>query len=658
MSGADLPVCARPPGRAKSNFPARRGRSAQACRPALLAFAGLLAAAAAFAQAPSIQPPEPVTPLDRLRAPYTALHIPTFQAGNSPRLRDLMSAGTLRLSLRDAIALAVENNLDVEVQRFTLLLAETDLMRTQGGGVARGLPYTIGEVAPGIGGPAGSLLNVPGSRFSVNSSILSNLAEIGILAGSQSNLSILGPQALSIGTAVPNYDPYLGGQFNFNHQTTPQNSLSSNGLDALVTSTTLANAGIQQGFSSGAQAGLAFNNSRQNLNSLKTSYNPFATSSLGLTVTQPLLRGFGRRVNQRYMRIAGNQQRITSLLFQQQLIATVYGVTRLYIDLAAIHEDIAVKEQTLALAERLFADTKAQVEEGTLPEIELTRANAQIASARQDLLAARGLHDEQEAILKSVIARSGLNDPEVAAAQVQLADTLEAPSGPAPASAAEMLERAFSHRPDLLQAGLQLRNTEISLEGAHSALLPQVDLVGLMQNSGLAGTMNLLAGTPSAGLTGGYGTALEQLLARNYPTYGVGLNVTLPLRNRVAQADLARDEVQLRQSQARAAQLRNQARLEIEAALIALRRTRAAYQAAVETRRLQEESLAAERARFEEGLSTGFFVMQYQNLAAQARSTEVIARAAWHKARAALLRATGEILDESGIAVEKAMPLR
>jgi outer membrane protein TolC len=328
---------------------------------------------------------------------------------------------------------------------------------------------------------------------------------------------------------------------------------------------------------------------------------------------------------------------------------------RLYVDLAALNEDLKVKQQTLALAGKLHQDTKAQVEEGTLPDIELTRATAQIAAARLDLIGARGLLEEQEAILKNVITRRGLNDPEVAAAGIEVVDPLEEPkSGDLP-EAAKLLERALARRPDLAQAGLQLANAEASLEGARNALKPQIDLVGAMQNNGLAGQRNPLAVNPDLSFLGGYGTVLEQLLARNYPSYGVGIQLTLPLRNRVAQADAARDEVQLRQSQARLAQFRNQVRLEIEAALIALRRTFNAHQAAVETRVLQEQSLAAEQARFEEGISTVFFVMQYQNLLAQARSAEVVARGAYGKARAALLRASGDILDELGISLDAAM---
>jgi len=400
--------------------------------------------------------------------------------------------------------------------------------------------------------------------------------------------------------------------------------------------------------------GLNFNNSRQSWNSLTTSYNPYTGSSLGVTVTQPLLRGFGMSLNRRFIRIAGNQQKITSLLFRQQLLVTVYGVIRLYTDFVALTEDEKVKQETVTLAEKLFADTKAQVDEGTLAQVEGTRANAQLFSARQDLINATGLREEQEAILKNVLTRSGNDDPEVRSAHIIPTDPLTIPEKDDIRPIQNLIGEALRNRPDLGQARLQIDNSRIGLQGARSATLPQVDLVGVMQNNGLAGdvTSFAAANTPFAS---GYGGALEQVFARRYPTYGIGLQVSLPIHNRVAEADLARDELQVKQSQVRLRQFENQARLEVEDALIAMRRARASYVAAVEARRLQQESLDAEQAKFEVGASTSYFVIQYESMLAQSKSTEVAAKSSYVKARAALQRATGTILDENNISFDTAV---
>ena len=559
--------------------------------------------------------------------------------------------------LQDALALAIENNLDIELQRYLLPIGDTELLRTRGGGVTRGLNFTLLEVPVGTGGPLSTLPTnaAAAGRATAGSSVTTNAVGLNILGEPQVNASIQGTIAQSIGTTIPNYDPAIAAQLNWTHQTTPQTTTVTTGSNSLITETTLFNAGVQQGFASGAQVGLNLNNNRVSWNSLRSGYNPYTGSTLGFTATQPLLRGYGASLNRRFIRIAGNEQKITSLLFQQQLILTVYGVIRLYTDLVALTEDEKVKQETVALAEKLLSDVRAQVEEGTLAQVEMTRANAQVFSTRQDLINARGLREEQEAIFKNVITRRGNEDPEVAGARIIPTDTLTIPATDAIRPMQDLIADALSRRPDIDQARLQIANSQIGLQGARSLTKPQLDLIGIMQNNGLAGQANPFVPNPDPGFLGGYGSVLGQLFARNYPTYGVGVQMTLPIRNRVAEADLVRDELQVKQSEIRLRQLQNQARLEVEDALIAMRRARASYDAAAQARALQEESLAAEQAKFEVGASTSFFVIQYESLLAQARSTEVAARSSYVKAKAALQRAMGTILDENNISLDAAI---
>jgi outer membrane protein len=582
---------------------------------------------------------------------------PAVRYENSTRVHDLIRAGNLYLSLQDALALAIENNLDIELQRYLLPVGDTELLRTRGGGITRGLNFTLLEVPVGTGGPLSTLPTnaAAAGRATAGSSVTTNAVGLNILGEPQVNASIQGTIAQSIGTTIPNYDPAIAAQLNWTHQTTPQTTTVTTGSNSLITETTLFNAGVQQGFASGAQVGLNLNNNRVSWNSLRSGYNPYTGSTLGFTATQPLLRGYGASLNRRFIRIAGNEQKITSLLFQQQLILTVYGVIRLYTDLVALTEDEKVKQETVALAEKLLSDVRAQVEEGTLAQVEMTRANAQVFSTRQDLINARGLREEQEAIFKNVITRRGNEDPEVAGARIIPTDTLTIPATDAIRPMQDLITDALSRRPDIDQARLQIANSQIGLQGARSLTKPQLDLIGIMQNNGLAGQANPFVPNPDPGFLGGYGSVLNQIFARNYPTYGVGVQMTLPIRNRVAEADLARDELQVKQSEIRLRQLQNQARLEVEDALIAMRRARASYDAAAQARALQEESLAAEQAKFEVGASTSFFVIQYESLLAQARSTEVAARSSYVKAKAALQRAMGTILDENHISVEAAI---
>lgn len=577
---------------------------------------------------------------------------PNFQ--NSARVHYLIRAGNLYLSQADALALAIENNLDVELNRFNFRAAETDLVRAQGGGLLRGIPFVVTETPQGVGGPLGLLVTNPASptNTATSTALSTNALELGALGEAQTNLSVQGNIPQSTGTPVPNFDPAVVGLLNWAHQTTPETNFSIFGRPALVTSGFNANAGVEQAFSSGGQVSLNFNNNHQSINSLNANYTPYTGSSLGLTVTQPLLRGFGPSLNRRFIRIANNDRKITTLLFQQQLIATVYGVIRLYTDFIALYEDVKVKQESVNAAEKLFSDTKAQVEEGTLAPVEMTRANAQVYATRQDLINARGLLEEQQAILKNLLTRSGNADPEVQAATIIPTDSLNLPEKEDVRPLPDLFADAIANRPDLSQAGLQIENSQIGLKGARNAVLPEVDLVGVLQNNGLAGTLNPFAQTPDTTFAGGFGGVLDQIFTRKYPTYGIGVQVTLPIHNRIAEADLARDEIQLRQSQVRLRQLQNQARLEVEEALIAMRRARASYEAAVQARLFQQQSLEAEQTKYEVGASTAFFVIQYESLLAQAKSTEVAAQSAYVKARAALERATGRILEVHQISIE------
>ena len=573
---------------------------------------------------------------------------------DSQRLRDLVRAGSLYLGLQDSLALAIENNLDVELERFSIPQGDTELRRAQGGGTNRGLSYTLQEAPVGVGGPLSPLVVAPATGNGPNgTSVPTNALELGVLGEPVDNYSMQGGVAQSSGTPVPIYDPSVSGQLNWLHQSTLETNPAAYGTSNLVQQGFIANAGIQQGFSTGAQAAFNFDNLHQSSNALNNAYNPISGASLGFTVTQPLLRGFGRALNRRFIRIAGNERKITSLLFQQQLILTVYGVIRLYTDFVALYEDVKVKEETLRSASKLLADTQVQVDEGTLAPVELTRAKAQVFSTEQDLINARGLLEEQEIILKSVLTRNA--GAGLRGIRIVPTDTLAIPDKDEVRPLQDQVAEAVARRPDLGQARLQVENSLIGLEGSRNATKPEVDIVGTMQNNGLAGAATgYLAGT-SLPLTGGYGSALAQALARDYPTYGIGLQVTLPIHNRIAEADLARDELQVKQSQIRVQQLQNQASLEVEDALIAMRRARASWEAAVQARKFQQESLEAEQTRFEVGASTAFFVIQYESLLAQARSTEVAAKSSYVKARAALDRATGSILEAHNISIDAAL---
>jgi outer membrane protein TolC len=605
-------------------------------------------------QSPRVRPADG-TFFGRVASPYETPEVSPFSVRNSQRIFDLIRAGQLYLSLDDAIALALENNLDIELERFLPKIADTDLLRAHGGGLLRGLSLLVDEPAPGIGGPNGPLLTNLTAGSTPTPIVNTNFSDIALISEQQNDLSVTGAIPMSNGSAIPQYDPIVSGLVSGQHVTTPETSSLLYGSNWLAQNEDDANAGLNLGLAPGTQLSVNFDNSRFSTDASRFSYNPYVNSSLGVTITQPLLQGFGSSLNKRYIRIARNSQKVADLVFRQQVMDTVAGIARLYTDLVSLNEDVKVKQEALRLTQRLYEDNRNQVEQGTQAPIEVTRASAAVAASRQALIVAEGLVRQQELIVKTAITRGGLADPLVLAAHIIPTDTLTVPEREAAPALADLVSAALRNRPDLAGAGLQVENSKISLKGSIDALRPQLDLVGSVQNSGMAGDPNLLAGTLAASSNlGGYGAALGQLIRRDYPSYGVGLQLTLPLRNRVAQADAVRDELQVRQAQVRSQQLQDQVRLEVADAEESLLQARAAYEAAVEARHLQEQSVTVEQQTFDVGLSTNLEVIQYQDYLAQARSTEVASKGAYVKARIALERATGTILDENHVAIEEA----
>ena len=556
---------------------------------------------------------------------------------DSPRLSTLVRGGNAYLSLHDAIAVALENNLDVELQRLGPRFADTDVKRAQSGALPRGIALSVREGPKSVSG----------------ADVLAPL----LGPGPETNLSIAGQTQLSSGPLPPSRDPVLTGKIRQDHLTAPQLNSFLVGTTALVTDASTTNFGWQKGFLTGGEISLSFENSHQTLNHRRYDLTPFNTSSFGITFTQPLLRGFGRALNSRFIRVANNSRGQSDLVFEQQVTSTVAAVIRLYWDLVSFNEDVKVRRQTLERAEKLLSDNQAQVEAGTRAPIEVVRARAEVARGRRDLIAAESLVRQQETVLKDVLTRRTVTDPTLAAVRIIPTDPLRVDRNEHVPPASELAENALRQRPDLAQARIQIESTQLALKGSKNALLPSLDLVATVRNNALAGDINPLTLSGAAPhsadpiLLGGYGTALSQLLRRNFPDYGVGVQLTIPIRNRAAEADYTRDSLALRQQELRLQQLQKQLHVEIENALIAVEQARAMIEAAEREREFQEQALAAEEEKLTVGASTTFLVVQYQRDLAQARSAEVAAQAGYVKARAALDRAAGLLLQTHGVSV-------
>jgi outer membrane protein TolC len=604
-------------------------------------------------------------------ASFRRAKVPPLFPGTSDRLRSLVRDGKLYLSARDAITLAIENNLDVEVERYNLVLADTDLRRAKGGGNLRGIDYTVQEPPNGVGGPGSPLLNSTAANPNPVTPTVTDLTSLNATTQVSNNLAATSSATTqySAGPQVPLFDPNLFLQAGYLRRSntvtlTPTTGTGSGTETGTGSGGTTSqpqaldfvplNLSYLQGFRYGTQLLATGNNDSQVIYGSTGELDPLSRPSTSVTLTQPLLRGFGASVNLRYIRIANEDQRISRLLFEQQVQETVYGASRIYYDLVSLAENVAVKQEALNAASKLQSDDQAQVEEGTLAPIELLRADALVSSSTFDLTQAQGLYRTQEVILRNLILRTDAPAFDVDFTEIVPTDTITVPPALAPTRVTELIEQGLARRPDLAQSQLQIKTGEINAAASRNQAKPQLNVYANVQTRGTSEVAYEQLGTP--------GTAIPAVPA-NFALGGLrvstivqgGIELNLPLRNRVAEADAARDAVQVRQVQARTEKLSNQIRQDIENAQIALETSFAAYQAAKSSRGYQEQLLQADRDRVQFGQSTNLQVVQDVAYLAQARESEIAARSNYQKARIELDRDLGDLLNKNGISLEDAV---
>lgn len=576
----------------------------------------------------------------RFLSNYQTRYVPPVNLSNSSRLDSLIRAGKIYLSLQDAVALALENNLDIELSRFGPEIAQVDLMRARAGGLLRGISSQVQQGAQSVqsqvtGGATG------GAGGSNSGATASNAS---------------GTIITQTGVTIPNLDPGIFYNWSANHRSSPQSNSVTVGTNALQFNTQGSTVGYQQSFLTGTQVQMGFNYSAFRSNNRLSDLNPSGSGSMSLNFTQPLLRGFGMAINNRNIRIAKNDLRVSDLVFEQQVITTVSAIINLYWDLVSFHEDLKVRQQALSLAEKLYNDNKKQVEIGTLAPIEIVRAEAEVASRQQDLLVSETSLLQQETIIKNALSRTGTSSPAVSDARIIPTDLLRLETTEPIQPLQDLITLAMDSRPELKQTLINIENSKIGMLGNKSQLLPQLDVTGSFQNNALAGSANYLR--PGAIVDpffiGGFGQALTQIFRRNFPDYGVGFNLTVPLRNRTATADYIRESLGLRQNEIRQRQQINQIRVDVQNALIGVSQARARYLTAQKNRVLQEQTLDAEQKKYALGASTIFFVIQAQRDLATAQSQEVSAMASYSRAKVQMQFVTGQTLSANNINISEA----
>ena len=582
--------------------------------------------------------PAPETRWSRFTRPYEPRSVPPVNLGNSSRIDALLRAGNLYLSAQDVIALVLENNIDIEVQRYGPLLAREVLRRAEGGGLLRSVGAAV---APGP-------TSVSLAGVSVNNTGGAGAAGSGVSSG--------GGIVTQLGPAIPSLDPSLSGFMNFAHNTSPQSNTVLTGTTALVTNTRSYQAQYSQNWASGLSATASYSSTHTRVNSNFFSLNPFTTGSLDLSLTQNLLNGYGAAVNTRNIRVQKNNLKVTDLQFKQQVTTTVAAALNLYWDLVSFNEDVKAKQSAVDTAEQLLKNNQAQVRIGTLAEIEVTRAQSQLFSARQDLLVAQTNILQQETILKNVLSRAGVATTELASVHIVPTDQIAIPEKDDARTVDQLFTEALASRMEVQQAKINIESNKTNLDGVKSSLRPSLQAFADFSNNGLSGdssTLGLLQ--PGVGyLAGGYGNLLGQIFRRNYPNYSAGISLNIPLRNRQAQSDYVTSQLEIRQNELNLQKQINQIRVEVQNAVVGLQQARARHDAAVQARVLSQQTFDGDRRKYELGASTAYQVVQDQRDLAAAQSAEVQSLANYTHARIALDQAIGATLEVNHILLEEA----
>ena len=558
---------------------------------------------------------------------------------SSPRLESLVRAGNLYLSARDVIALVLENNVDIAIQRYGPFLAREVLRRAQAGGFLRSVDTPIN--------PGPTSVSLEGVTANT-----SGLAEAGSGVGSGGGIVV------QLGTPPPSLDPSVYGYASFQHQTSPLSNTLLSQVSALVNDSRYYQFGYQQSWVTGTNAQLTYSSYHSTVNSPANVLNPYTQGYLDFYVTQNLLQGWGIGVNNRNIRVARNNMKVTDLQVKRQVITTISAVLNLYWDLVSFREDLRIKEQALATAQKLLEDNQQQVKLGTLPAVEVTRAAAEVSSAKEALLISQTNVAQQETVLKNALSRNGIANAWLDDVHVITLDKIVVPEKEEIKPVGELVAQALEQRPELAQLRINLESTQINLGGTRNAIRPTLQAFAELTNNGLTGTNNALAngsaGIPDPYLVGGYGNMLAQIFRRNYPNYSAGFSLNIPFRNRVAQADYVADQLALRQAELTYQRSQSQVRVEVKNAVINLEQARARYETAVATRVLAQQTLDAEQNRFKFGESTIARVVQTQRDLATDQGAEVQAMANYTHARIAFDQAVGQTLEVNDISMEEA----
>jgi outer membrane protein len=591
----------------------------------------------ANAQGPSQVVEKPRAPI--FIRPYEGARLAPLQLTNSDRLYRLIRAGKLYLTVQDAIALAIENNLDLEVDRYGPVSAEWNLERLQAGGPLRGV--TAGN---SLANQATSGQGVVGSQLSAGLATNNNGTNGG---GTNAVISQIGP-------VTQNLDAVLQSTMGFFHTTSPQPNTTQSQTDTLIDTRHIFNNAFSQGLLSGGIIQIAANESYLKENAPTNYLNPSVAPVVQAYVTHQFLQGFGTGVNSRFIRVAEKGIGASRETFRSQLLNVVVNVLNLYWDLVTYNEDLKVRQRALEQAQKVESDTRKQIELGAVPRANIYAPESQVSVRRQDVAVSQASVGQQENLLKDALSRNGLADPLLDAAQIVPLDSIHVPDQDELPSLRDLVARALANRPDVALAKIGDETAEISALGTANGVLPVLRGIASTTNVGLAGVPSP-PGSASPYYVGGLGTALGQVFRRNFPSERGAVLFQGQLKNRIAQGDYGVDQFQLRQGDLVERRNMNQIVVDISNQMIALRQARARYTNSVDGRKLQEQLLEKEGEKFRFGASTIADLVGAQTSLLAAQVTEVAALAIYSHARVSLDQVLGETLTANHVSVDEAL---
>jgi outer membrane protein TolC len=562
---------------------------------------------------------------------------------NSSRLKDLIRAGSLYLTVQDAIALVLENNLDIEVARYNPILAAWQLERAQAGGALPGVPAPAsqaGSVASGQG--------VVGSETAAG--VISTQGSTTTNKSSNATVSQVGPVAQTL-------DPAFQESMVFSHTSQPQFNSTLSLTSVLISATHVYNASLQQGFLSGGSVTVSYTDHYLKENAPTDLLNPTVAPNVSVQFQHNLLRGFGVAVNARNITAQKMNLKGSDLNFRNQVISSVVQTLNLYYNLVADYEDVKAKQSAVELAQALYEDNKKQVQIGSLAPLDLTTAESQVAASQRDLVVSQTTLQQQEVQLKNLLSRTGSADPELRNVRIVPLDKIVMPEKDELAPVEDMLRQALANRSDLAVEKLNEQTAEVLAVGTKNGLLPSLQAFVAESAAGLAGTRRtvVVEGHPFTAdpyFSGGIGTALGEVFRRNFPTNVAGAFFLAPLKNRQAQADYGIDQLSLRQTQLTNQKDINQVQVDLMNSVVALEQARARHEAAVKNRVLAQQLLDSERKKFSLGASTPYLVTQQQRDLATAQSAEIAALVSWSNARVALDQTLGVTLETNHVTLK------